>query len=71
MLVDPSFWQDFAAAPKPARIKEAEEMRLLGQKYMRLDLQSKALAYFDRAVALDSKNAQAYKAVLVPSPGLI
>ena len=57
----PHFGKILLPPGAPARIKEAEEMRLLGQKYMRLDLQSKALAYFDRAVALDSKNAQAYK----------
>lgn len=57
----PQFGKILLAPGAPARIKQAEEMRLLGQKYMRLDLQRKALAYFERAVALDSKNAQAWR----------
>lgn len=59
--VIPHFGKITQPVGAPERIKAAEEMRLTGQKYMRLDLQSKALAYFDRAVALDAKNAQALR----------
>ena len=55
----PKFSKITAAVGSPERVAEGEKMRLLGEKWMNLDRQEKAKAYFDRAVALNPKDAMA------------
>jgi tetratricopeptide (TPR) repeat protein len=56
----PKFSKITAAIGSPERTAEADKMRAIGEKLMLSELQSKAFAYFNRAVELDPKNAVAY-----------
>ena len=54
----PTFPKITLAPKSPERIAEAKKMRELGEKMMKRDLQAKAQAYFEQAVALEPDNPE-------------
>ncbi|MBS1996770.1 MAG: tetratricopeptide repeat protein [Cyanobacteria bacterium SZAS LIN-2] len=55
----PKFGKMPGASGSPERIAEATKMLELGEKCMKAELQTKALAYFDRALALNPNDTAA------------